>query len=468
MKQMEAKKQSKLKTQLNTPTPKVVDLFSGCGGLSYGFHLKDLEVLSGVEIDHQACKTASYNLHWKQGNDKEHLCEDVMTVKAKNLTPNNESPIITIGGPPCQAYSRIGKSKLKSLGEHRYGLNDKRAFLYKEFIRLATELDSQAIVMENVPESVNFLEMNIPQTVCEILEERGYNAVWTILNSADFGVPQTRERVFVIAVKEEFGEINHLPEPTHINPLFTSKEKTVAKYKKFTELGNFKLPLTASENSPDWVTVDDALSDLPGLFPSSNTSYVLNKMNTKMPYQTPPINAYQKIMRATGANRYMEMIDANSFRKTVRDFRIFEKMKPGEDYRRAHEIATGLFEDACDYYKIGINNVEKYNKLKKDYIPPYDTTKFHSKWKRLHPEKPSHTLVAHLGTDTYSHIHPYEPRGISVREAARLQSFPDDFTFNVPMGSAFKQIGNAVPPLLSKGVAEAVLKNIRQPQESEV
>ena len=73
---------------------------------------------------------------------------------------------------------------------------------------------------------------------------------------------------------------------------------------------------------------------------------------------------------------------------------------------------------------------------------------------------PSHTLVAHLGTDTYSHIHPYEPRGISIREAARLQSFPDDFLFQGSMGDAFKQIGNAVPPLLSESIAEAVEKSL--------
>ena len=81
---------------------------------------------------------------------------------------------------------------------------------------------------------------------------------------------------------------------------------------------------------------------------------------------------------------------------------------------------------------------------------------FTNRWRRLEENKPSHTLTAHLSKDTYSHIHPWEPRGISVREAARLQSFPDDFFFNCSMGDAFKLIGNAVPPLLAYSVAVSV------------
>ena len=85
-----------------------------------------------------------------------------------------------------------------------------------------------------------------------------------------------------------------------------------------------------------------------------------------------------------------------------------------------------------------------------------------SKWKKLEGDKPSHTLVAHLSVDTYSHIHPWEPRGISVREAARLQSFPDDYIFQGSMGDAFKQIGNSVPPLMAKGIAIALKEALRK------
>ncbi|RYL92470.1 DNA cytosine methyltransferase [Sporolactobacillus sp. THM19-2] len=460
MKQKEA-----IKTVAALNSLQVVDLFSGCGGLSYGFHLEGLKISAGLEINEQAAYTASYNLYWKNGLNKEHMCRDINTVDASEFQLNTSSPLITIGGPPCQAYSRIGKSKIRSLGEDRFGLNDKRAFLYKQFLRIALNLDSQAVVMENVPESVNFFGINIPETVCEILEKNGYNPVWTILNAADFGVPQTRERVFVMAVKKNAGTISFMPEPTHVSPEGNDPGKIYCKYRKMTEYKHFRLPSVASEGSPGWVTVKDAISDLPALFPEAGSKYVLHNMTTKMPYQTPPVNDYQRQMRSLPGNQYSNEVDGNCFRKTVRDFRIFEKMKAGQDYRDAYRIANELFNRECQYRNININDRETYEKLKKEFVPPYDLTKFHGKWKKLSSNKPSHTLVAHLGTDTYSHIHPWEPRGISVREAARLQSFPDDFTFNVSMSSAFKQIGNAVPPFLSRGVAKAIIKNLLQGQK---
>jgi DNA (cytosine-5)-methyltransferase 1 len=94
-------------------------------------------------------------------------------------------------------------------------------------------------------------------------------------------------------------------------------------------------------------------------------------------------------------------------------------------------------------------------------VPPYDRDNFKSKWQKLREDSPSHTIVAHLSVDTYSHIHPIEPRGISVREAARLQSFPDGFLFQCSMGDAFKQIGNAVPPLLAKNIATEIKRVFR-------
>lgn len=452
-----------MKQKMDTSRLRVIDLFTGCGGFSYGFQLAGLQIETGIEINKKACYTASYNLFWKHGIRRDHVNKNIEDVSAEYLKLDSGLTKITIGGPPCQAYSRIGQPKLRSLGEERYGLRDKRAFLYKEFIRLGVELDSAAIVMENVPESVNFFGINIPQIVCEILEQNGYNAIWTILNAADYGVPQTRERVFVIAIKKEIGNVVYLPEPSHFNSLGLTGREILAKYKRMTEFENFRLPLVAEENAPRWVTVYDALSDLPVLFPSSNSKYVLRKIETKLPYQTPPINEFQKKMRMKSDGSYTTMVDANCFRNTPRDFRIFERMDHGDNYSDAHKIALELFYDACRYYGISEEDEEEYNKLFKEYVPPYDTTKFLSKWKRLDPDKPSHTLVAHLGTDTYSHIHPFEPRGISVREAARLQSFPDDFSFNSSsMSDAFKQIGNAVPPLLAKAVAEAVIKNLNK------
>ena len=131
-------------------------------------------------------------------------------------------------------------------------------------------------------------------------------------------------------------------------------------------------------------------------------------------------------------------------------------MKQGDNYINASEIADQIFMENERVYNYPEGS-GSYEALKKKIVPPYARDKFPDKWKKLDETKPSHTLVAHLSVDTSSHIHPWEPRGISVREAARIQSFPDDFYFNCSMSDAFKQIGNAVPPLLAYGVAESVL-----------
>ena len=143
-----------------------------------------------------------------------------------------------------------------------------------------------------------------------------------------------------------------------------------------------------------------------------------------------------------------------------------EKGKLTLDYEPAElskilKNAFSLFEEDARLldYKPGTEN---YEKLYKKTVPVYDTDKFEGKWKRLDGSRPSHTLVAHLSKDTYSHIHPWEPRGISVREAARIQSFPDDFLFNCSMGEAYRQIGNAVPPLLAYGIAKAFYKTFSE------
>ena len=183
--------------------PEVIDLFSGCGGLALGFQKSGFRITHGIELIPSATKTAAYNLDWRFGKKSKHICGDITKLDSsifKNSIGKNGC--IVIGGPPCQAYSRVGKGKLRSLGEEIINTKDARGYLYQDFLRFALELDAKAVVMENVPESTNFGGENIPNKICRILEKSGYNAIWTILNSADYGVPQIRERVFVIALKK--------------------------------------------------------------------------------------------------------------------------------------------------------------------------------------------------------------------------------------------------------------------------
>ncbi|ADZ81983.1 DNA cytosine methyltransferase [Cellulosilyticum lentocellum] len=437
--------------------PEVIDIFSGCGGLALGFQKAGFKITHGIELMPEAVKTVSYNIDWRFGEETSHICGDITQMDTSIFKERiGKDGCIVIGGPPCQAYSLAGKGKLRSLGQHRIHTNDKRGYLFQDFLRFAIELDARAVIMENVPEAVNFGEINVPQLVCEELEKYDYNAIWTILNAADYGVPQIRERVFVIAIKKNENVRYELPKATYAS-ILSDRVSNEIRFRRFNNCKNFRVPNINKNGASQWVTVGDALGDLPRLFATANSKYKLNSLNIEMKYHTDIQNGYQKIMREWYGNGN-KTVTGNAFRNNARDFKIFERMKQGDNYADAARIADEIFNE--NIKAMGINeqdNYETFMRLKKEIIPPYNREKFIGKWRKLNMNAPSHTLVAHLSKDTYSHIHPFEPRGISVREAARLQSFPDDFFFNCSMGEAFKQIGNAVPPLLAKGIADSII-----------
>lgn len=436
--------------------PKIIDLFSGCGGLALGFEKAGFEVVAGIELMPEACKTIATNLCWRYGKEENHLCADITQIEGDIFKDKfGEEGCIVIGGPPCQAYSLAGRGKLKSLGEDRINTNDARGYLYQDFLRFAFSLNANAVVMENVPESTNYGDKNIPELVCKDLENNDYDAYWTVLNAADYGVPQKRERIFVIAIKKNLNKKIDLPIPTNRSPLgeITQYQKRFAATNEFHY---FKKTIVPPKDRPAWVTAKDALNDLPSLFPTPKSIYRSQPLNIDTPYKSLPQNTFQKEMR-TWFGEDAKAVSANAFRKNERDFEIFDKMDPGANYTKASAIAEERFKKEASMFGYEKGSAA-YLQLRDKMVPPYTTDAFENKWFRLDPEKPSPTLVAHLSKDTYSHIHPWEPRGISVREAARLQSFPDDFYFNCSMSDAFKQIGNAVPPLLAYNIAKCILK----------
>jgi DNA (cytosine-5)-methyltransferase 1 len=150
-----------------------------------------------------------------------------------------------------------------------------------------------------------------------------------------------------------------------------------------------------------------------------------------------------------------------------RDYQIFKVMKPGDQYPQAFNHANRLFADKIAQLESEGRTIKKgsaeYEEIKKSIVPPYDANKFPNKWRKMEPDLPARTLMAHIGKDTYSHIHydSDQARTISVREAARLQSFPDGFLFCGSMNSAFRQIGNAVPPLMAKAIAGEMIRVLR-------
>jgi len=447
---------------LDKPLPPLVDLFCGCGGLSWGFKEAGFPLSACVDLSPSAVANLRANTPSGSGMSPAFVSANISHLNPTDFAPKSSSGCVVVGGPPCQAYSRIGRGKLRSLGEQRAHTNDLRGRLYEEFVLFAESVGARAIVMENVLDSISYGGDNIPELICGDLEQMGYAARWSVLNAADFGVPQVRERVILIAIRTSEGFQPQWPVPTHFHRL-DQRGFSGFNFAEIKKQTSYFVPShrAVPEGLLPWVTVDDALSDLPNLRLSFKDQYVQYKLNQELPYKVGPSNAFQSAMRS----RTSQWVGTtgHAYRNTPRDWPIFEKMAPGDNYLDASRIADRILEETC--LKLCVSegrDGELYAKLKRKLVPPYDREKFYDKWKRLDPNRPSHTLVAHLGVDTYSHIHPCEPRGISVREAARLQSFPDEYLFWGSMGDSFKQIGNAVPPLLSLAVARVLAAQFRE------
>ena len=166
-------------------------------------------------------------------------------------------------------------------------------------------------------------------------------------------------------------------------------------------------------------------------------------------------------------------IGGHSIRYLPRDFEIFARMPAGGQYPEAHAVAVEMFGQRLQELRSAGNDIaqdsDAYQKLWNSIVPPYDVGKFPNKWRKLERDQPARTLLAHLGKDGYTHIHydSLQARTISVREAARLQSFPDAFSFPASLGPAFRQIGNAVPPLFAKAIASEVKGALMTPVDSQ-
>jgi DNA (cytosine-5)-methyltransferase 1 len=181
-------------------------------------------------------------------------------------------------------------------------------------------------------------------------------------------------------------------------------------------------------------------------------------------------SAYGLLMRKWGNCETQDKVSGHIVRHTPRDYVHFAAMRHGEQYPAMHRRANRRFALAlARRRKAGEalrRNSPAWCELRDAIVPPYDPEKFPNKWRKLEPDKPSCTLTAHLGKDSYSHIHydSDQARTISVREAARLQSFPDGFIFSGAMNAAFRQVGNAVPPLLAFAIAKKVRCVLAQAQ----
>jgi len=376
--------------------PIAVDLFAGAGGMTLGFEQAGFDVLASVEIDTVHCATHQFNFPMCSI-----LCQDVAQlrgseIRKKSAIGRREIDVV-ISGSPCQGFSMMGKRDV----------DDPRNSLIFHFQSLVVELKPKFFVMENVPGIASGEHKELLNILISSFMEAGYKVEenYQVLNALNYGVPQARKRLFLIGCKEGY-ELPKYPQPTTIPP----KIKVPQRYKKV--------------NLPAVPTVWDAIGDLPEV---DNYSELLDRDWVIAEYGK--CSTYASIMRGING------LD--------------------DDYSYDREYDRQIL--SCSLRtKHSQECMERFQAAKHGEKEPI------SRFYKLHPEGVCNTLRA--GTDrargAYTSprpIHPIAPRCITVREAARLHSYPDWFRFHVTKWHGFRQVGNSVPPRLAKVVAAQII-----------
>ncbi|MEQ6916284.1 DNA cytosine methyltransferase [Halomonas aquatica] len=481
--------QQKIQRLRDGEAPRVLDLFAGCGGISLGFQAAGFKNVGAVEFDPAAARSHAMNFHRDASDTMKEVhgqARDIVQTEPVDLLREfglegdpTEHVDVVVGGPPCQSFARVGRAKLREVAEHPEAyLNDPRGNLYLRYLHYVQELSPVAILMENVPDVLNYGGHNIAEEVCEALRDLGYDARYTMLNAVFYGVPEMRERMFLVAFRKELSCTDWFPDPSHwINlPRGYHGSRQVAMKTIKQDLLDDETRFFVDPPEPEpagfkpAVTAKQALSDLAPI--ADDSEQKLKKGPRRFDLlthysQSARLNEFQRAMRHWPDFEAGEGVYDHVIRYLPRDYKIFARMKPGDQYPQAFRLASEMFEERLNE----IERVEgkrpsegsaRFEKEKKNFIPPYDPGKFPNKWRKMESDQPARTLMAHLGKDSYSHIHydSRQARTISVREAARLQSFPDGFIFQGPMNPAFRQIGNAVPPLMARALAEKIKEQL--------
>lgn len=207
--------------------PRVLDLFAGCGGISLGAQLAGCQAIGAVELDAQAAQSHAHNFHRDDAQARREWHGQARDISVtdpqefvRQFDPDVSSAFravdILVGGPPCQAFARVGRAKLREIMEHPEAfLHDSRSGLYRDHIRFVEGLAPLVVVIENVPDILNYGGLNIFETISGALEDIGYECGYGLLNASHYGVPQMRTRCFLIGITRLAETLPLMPRPTH-------------------------------------------------------------------------------------------------------------------------------------------------------------------------------------------------------------------------------------------------------------
>lgn len=461
--------------------PRVLDLFAGCGGISLGFHAAGCDIAAAVELDPLAARTHATNFHHgvdEAAFEKHAAARDIVATEPDQLVDElglgsvSDAFDIVVGGPPCQAYARVGRAKLREVADHPRAFKiDPRGDLYLRYLHYVRATKPLVILVENVPDVLNYGGHNVMGEIAEVLSDLGYVARYSLINTAFHGVPQMRDRVFLIALHRSLKVEVTFPAATRHMLLPPGYEGTRAVAYRLLDLfegGAFVPADHGDKHLPGPVTCGEALDDLPAitLHLEGKLRRGARRFDEPVPYpKRKALSDFAAAMREWPAFEAPDSLLDHVIRFLPRDTEIFREMPNGAEYPAAHATAVRLWEQKVAHLESDtgkrLGKVER-ERLHRAMVPPYPVHNFPNRWWKLRKDWPSRTLMAHIGKDTYSHIHYDGKQGrvISVREAARLQSFPDGFWFCGTMNPAYRQIGNAVPPLMAKKLAEYIVSAI--------
>lgn len=454
-------------------TATVIDLFSGAGGLSLGFRAAGARILAAVDASEPAGRTFRRNFSLLQPRQPPRVFlgdeGNLEDLDLERVAPQAKAPDILVGGPPCQGFSRVGRAKLASLADDPEA-DDPRNELYLRFVSAARYWQPPAVVMENVPGMLSVRGNNLAEIVAGDLASCGYRVGYALLNAVWYGVPQFRERLFFIGIRGDLGLLPSAPVPTHRVELpsgYLRPPEAITLSLPFMPHFQLEVPLVRAQLTA--TTTRDAIDDLPRIIDHLSEPRPPGRVEdfrVFRPYDRHPASTFARLMRAWPGLDVPPGVQDHVIRRTPRDFETFRRMEADDRYPEAMRIARERFQEELARRASSGNapaeGTPGYEELRRSIVPPYPEAKFVDKWRKLNADRPSWTVPAHLSRDAYSHIHydSDQARAISVREAARLQSFPDAFEFSGNMGDCFTQIGNAVPPVLAWAIAAHVMTQV--------